>query len=361
MINDSTTSAGPGDFYRDLVQHAAVALVAADANFNIVCINSNAEHLLNVRAGDMLGQPMANVVPPERRKLFNRLIRRTMLRNVSSEFAIRLPDANGEHRHLHVVLSCVPGGTGGSAGVTAWVVDQTNRIRVDERLAQAEKMASLGTLAGGVAHHFNNILGGVATFVDFALTSGDVSSMRRALQMTAEASSRAANITQSLLSFASKDTHRFDMADLTEVVLTFVHLVERPLAEKNIRAQVDLRPVPILAVEANRMHQVLGNLLTNAEESMPNGGTITIAIDREGDEVRLSFSDTGSGIESRHLPLVFEPFFTTKGLLSGGNKANPGLGLSVVHGIITDMGGRITVESKLNEWTRFTISLPLKE
>ncbi len=360
MTDNPQTQAPFGDFYRDLVQHAAVALVAADQSLNIVCLNPLAEMLLNVQAQELIGKPIAGAVPVERRKLFNRLIRRTIDRNEPSEFDIRLRDADGEQRNLHVVLSCVVGEPGKASGVAAWIVDQTNRVRLDERLAQAEKMASLGTLAGGVAHHFNNILGGVATFVDFALTSGDISAMRRALQMTAEASSRAANITQSLLSFASKDTQRFDMADLTEVVLTFVHLVERPLAEKNIRAHVDLRPVPILAVEANRMHQVLGNLLTNAEESMPTGGAITIAIDRDGDEVMLTFSDTGCGIEDKHLPLVFEPFFTTKGLLSGGNKANPGLGLSVVHGIVTDMGGRISVDSEAGKWSRFTIHLPMK-
>ncbi len=86
------------------------------------------------------------------------------------------------------------------------------------------------------------------------------------------------------------------------------------------------------------MHQALGNLLTNAEEAMPTGGEIRITLDRAGDEVRLAFADTGCGIKPEHLSLVFEPFFTTKGLLAGGDHANPGLGLSVVHGIVLEMG-----------------------
>ena len=218
-------------------------------------------------------------------------------------------------------------------------------------------MASLGTLAGGVAHHFNNILGGVATFVDYALTSGDLAAMKRALQMTTEAAARAAKITQSLLSFSEHDIHRADLADLTEVVLTFAHLIERPLAEKGVELRLDLRPVPVIAVEANRMHQVLGNLLTNAEEAMPDGGTITVGLDRGKPGVLLTFADTGVGITAAHLPLVFEPFFTTKGLLAGGDRANPGLGLSVVHGIITEMGGQIDVASA-GKGAVFTLVFP---
>jgi len=212
-----------------------------------------------------------------------------------------------------------------------------------------------------VAHHFNNILGGVATFVDYALTSGDIAAMKRALQMTSEAASRAGKITQSLLSFAEQDQRRADLADLTEVVLTFSHLVERPLAEKKIHLDLDLRPAPICAVEANRMHQVLGNLLTNAEEAMPSGGMVRICIAPAESSVVLTFADTGIGIPADQLPLVFEPFFTTKGLLAGGDQANPGLGLSVVHGIIVEMGGTIDVQSNVGEGTVFTIVFPVAE
>jgi len=130
-------------------------------------------------------------------------------------------------------------------------------------------------------------------------------------------------------------------------VLTFAHLVERPLTERNIQLLLDLKAVPIVAVEANRMHQALGNLLTNAEEAMPTGGQVRLGLDRLGDQVRLTFSDTGCGIKHEHLSLVFEPFFTTKGLLAGGDHANPGLGLSVVHGIVIEMGARIEAQSKL--------------
>jgi len=343
-----------------LWMHAPLAMIATDKTFNIVCANAASARLLGMTEADMLGKPMAVIVPANRRRLLERLLHRTIGRGESTQFDVRLPDSSGRSRSLAVVLAPMPDAQGRPRGVAAWVIDETSRKQLSERLAQVEKMASLGTLAGGIAHHFNNILGGVATFVDYALTSEDPAAMKRALQMTAEAAARAAKITQSLLSFATRDHRRSDLADLTEVVLTFVNLVEKPLGERNIKIHLELKPVPVVPVEANRMHQVLGNLLTNAEEAMPEGGTVTITVEPSDSEVRLTFSDTGGGIQPQHLPLVFEPFFTTKGLLAGGEKANPGLGLSVVHGIVTEMGGRVAVGSVPGESTTFTLSLPVQ-
>ncbi len=347
------------DFYRRMLEHAAVAVVATDERFNIVCWNRGARDLLGAESQQMLGKRLDQAVPAQRRKLFMRLVQRTFDRMETTQFEIRL-DAAGGPRHLMVVLSPIPGEQGQSQGVAAWVVDQTQSRRLSERLRQAQKMASLGTLAGGVAHHFNNIMGGVATFVDFALTSGDAAAMRRALQMTSEAAARAGKLTHSLLSFAEQDNHRTDLADLTEVVLTFVHLVERSLTQKNIRLELDLGPIPVVAVEAGRMHQALNHLLTNAQEAMPAGGVVRISLQHAGNQAILTFADTGCGIAPEHLPLIFEPFFTTKGLLAGGEQANPGLGLSVVHGIIVEMGGTIEARSTPGEGATFIIHLPIK-
>ncbi len=351
-----TTPSVSSDFYRRLCHRAAVALVATDIDGRIVCWNSAASTLLGASADKMLGQHVLNAIPQPRRRLFGKIFRRTIAHAETNQFEVRIPDKVNGEKVLLVILSAIPDADGNVEGVAGWIVDETHRRNLSEKLAQAEKIASLGTLAGGVAHHFNNILGGVGTFVDYALTKGDIGSMKRALQMTAEASARAAKITQSLLSFAEKDMRNADLADLTEVVLTFSHLVERPLSEKHIQLKLSLKPVPIVPVEANRMHQVLGNLLTNAEEAMPEGGSVILELDRMGDDVILKFSDTGNGIDPEKLPLVFEPFYTSKGLLAGGDRSNPGLGLSVVHGIVMEMGGRITAQSPPGQGATFIIT-----
>ncbi len=357
-MNDDITNQIDSDFYRLLYEHSPVAAIATDQQFRVVTCNSAAAGFIGLTVEKIIGQPLVEAVPANRRKLLQRLLARTAERGLTSEFEVRVPISHSKARDLMVVLSPIHTPDGAVRGIAAWMIDETARKKLGERLLQAEKMASLGTLAGGVAHHFNNILGGVATFVDFALTSGDRQAMQRALKMTAEAAARASRITQSLLTFAERDPRCADLADLTEVVLTFAHLVERPLEERHIRLRLDLHPVPIVPIETNQMHQILGNLLTNAEEAMPDGGTISISLNRVDDRVVLTFSDTGNGIKPEHQPLVFEPFFTTKGLLAGGDQANPGLGLSVVHGLLIEMGGAISLKSEPEEGSRFLISFP---
>ena len=103
---------------------------------------------------------------------------------------------------------------------------------------------------------------------------------------------------------------------------------------------------------------MLGNLLANAEDAMPAGGTVTIAITGQGGRIALSLADTGCGIAPEHTPRIYEPFFTTKAALAGGPEARIGLGLSVVHSIVAEMGGRIDVESQPGRGTKFTITFP---
>jgi len=351
----------PGDFYRLLCQEAAVAVIAADADFNIKYWNQAAVDLLGLQVDEIRSEPLRTIVPEARRPLLDKLLRRTARRMEGAQFDVRVDEDSADAKDVTVFMSPLSDSAGQFQGLAAWIIDQTRHVQLVHKFNKAEKMASLGTLASGVAHHFNNILGGVATFVDFALTSGDTGAMKRALQMTAEASVRASKLTQSLLSFAKHDSYRADLADLTEVILTFAHLVEKPLTEKNIKLELDLHPVSVVAVEANRMHQILGNLLTNAEEAMPEGGTIFLQVGpgRDDSQAVLTFADDGAGIEEKHLDLVFDPFFTTKGLLAGGERMNPGLGLSVVQGIVLEMGGRIAVRPRPESGAEFIITLPV--
>ncbi|MCP4376589.1 MAG: PAS domain S-box protein [bacterium] len=357
--NDSLSGV-PDDFYRLLCQEAAVAMVATDADFNIKCWNHAASILLGLQGDQMQSKPLSLVVPASRKHLLDKLLKRTAKRMKTSEFDVCFEDTPGGAKDVTVFLSPLSGSDGQFQGIAAWIIDQTHHVQLVRKFNKSEKMASLGTLAGGVAHHFNNILGGVTTFVDFALTSENPASMKRALQMTAEAAVRASKLTQSLLSFARHGSYRTDLADLTEVVLTFSHLVEKPLNEKNIHLELELHPVSVVAVEANRMHQILGNLLTNAEEAMPEGGTIFLSIGPGDDdsEAKLTFADDGAGIDAENLNIVFDPFFTTKGQQSDGQQMNPGLGLSVVQGIVLEMGGRIEVSQRAPAGTEFVIMLP---
>ena len=321
----------PKSFHERLISAASVAVVVSDRDLSVIFSNPAAEAVIGCERGGLMGLSLPNILGNAHRTILEPLCRRVLQGQRPTQVSVHV-DETPDSRELLLALSPLTDDRDEVFGVAAWVVDNTEARELSDRLAQAEKMASLGTLAGGVAHDFNNILGGVATFVDYALTSGDSVAMKRALQMTAEASARASKITQSLLSFAKHESLQPDLADLTEVILTFSHLVERPLQERHIELSLDVQPVPIVAVEANCMHQVLGHLLTNAEEAMPDGGRLDLSLRQVEDQIEVAFADTGCGIDSRNLSQVFEPFFTTKGLHAGGEHGNPGLGLSIVHG-----------------------------
>lgn len=361
MTNDPqhTPSAPQGDIYEELVTRSPIGMLTTNRELRVVRVNPAARSILGITDGPVTWEAVVNAVSPRHRKAVGRLFHRVIEHGHSPKFEVPLPTNEGEEKNVQVRLQPIRDEAGAVTGAAVWIVDQTELRHRSDQLAQREKMASLATLAAGVAHHFNNILGGVATVVDYALTSLDFLAMKRALQTTAEATTRASKIVQSLLSFAEHPQRPDDLSDLTESVLTFAQLVEQPLAERGITLELNLDRVPITPVATHRIHQALGNLLSNAEEAMPNGGRITLSLRADERHVMLRFCDSGHGIPPGDLPMVFEPFYTTKGLHAGGEKMNPGLGLSVVHGIVVEMGGTISAESPPDGGACFTIRLPI--
>ncbi len=348
------------EYYQYLFNCSSFGIVGTDCQGMIVSWNLAAEKIFQATPAQMLGRHVALIVPETRRPELHAMIERAVTQRESNELEIEHRDEHGERITLAMVIAPILDGKDTLLGLSFWIRDITNRKILERQLMHAEKMASLGTLASGVAHHFNNIIGGIATYVDFALNSHNLQTSRQALKMTAEAANRISHITESLLTFAEKDFRQFDLSDLTEVVLNFSHLVEKPLADKNIKLEVQILPVPIVEVPGSRILQVLGNLLDNAENAMPGGGTVSIRLEQKEQQVVLSFSDTGCGISPRDLPHIFEPFYTTRGVASGGDHPCAGLGLSVVHGILGELNATIEAASQLQKGTTFTILFPVR-
>lgn len=347
------------EYYQQLFECSSFAIIGMDCQGIIISWNTIAEHMFNTRRPEMLGRHIEQIIPPPRRKLFHRLIERTVTQRTINEFEIEHKDQSGKQNALAAVITPVINPKNEILGLAAWVRDISNRKDLQNQLAESKNMASLGTLAAGVAHHFNNIVGGMATVVDFALQGNNPDTNERALRMTAEAAARMTKIIRSLLTFAEKDTHHYDLSDLTEIVMTFSLIAEKPLAEKNIELKLDLHDCPVYEVPGSRVHEMLGQLLNNAEQAMPDGGMISINLKQEYDEIMLVFSDTGTGIDAKDRPHVFEPFYTTRDVVTGGNMHCSGLGLSVVHGIVRELEGTIEVENRLPKGTQFTIRLPV--
>jgi signal transduction histidine kinase len=255
------------------------------------------------------------------------------------------------------------------AAFLATLRDVTERTRLAEQLRHAQKLEAVGQLAGGVAHDFNNILTVVLSSAEIVLEEIDEKHpSRRSILDIQQAGRRAAALTRQLLTFARRHIHAPQVLDVNESVTSIHKMLERLIGE-HVQIVLNLDPSPPrVVVDPDQMSQVLTNLVVNARDAMPRGGTITIRTSSTilddaagvfwglaaGRYVVLSVRDTGEGMTRDVKERAFEPFYTTKKEGRG-----TGLGLSMVHGIITQNGGQVRVDSEPGFGTTFTMLLPV--
>ncbi len=227
--------------------------------------------------------------------------------------------------------------------------------RLEAKLRHADRLATIGTLAAGVAHELNEPLGAV---LGFAQLAGDCAGLPEAaakdLGKIEDAALHAREIVRQLMLFARREPPQTQPTEIDAVVQAAISLVTVRCREAGVRV-IDKAHAPGTMVDADppRLQQVVINLLVNAVQAMPGGGTLTVATRTEGNEVVLEVADTGLGMDERIRERIFVPFFTTKEVNVG-----TGLGLAVVHGIVTAHGGSIQVESAPGSGSLFIVRLP---
>ena len=247
---------------------------------------------------------------------------------------------------------------------------EAEKDRLEAQLRQSQKMEAMGTLAGGIAHDFNNILGAILGYGELAQQAvAEGSDVRRYVDNVMHAGGRAKSLVDRILAFSRSGVSELSSIDVQAVIEETLELLSAASLAPGVRLErrLDARGAAIVG-DATQLHQVAMNLCTNALQAMENGGLLTVSLDREdiaralglshctlpaGAYVRMRVSDTGSGIPPHVLERMFDPFFTTKGTGKG-----TGLGLSLVHGIVADLGGGIDVSTVVGLGTTFTIWLP---
>lgn len=285
----------------------------------------------------------------------------------------RVRQRDGTYRWMLVIGELERDAAGRPRGVMGIVSDATERRGLEERLRHAQRLESVGKLAGGVAHDFNNLLTAIAGFAelarDRAATLDDAEAaadIGQDLEQLLQAAQRGANVTQQLLAFSRRVPIMAEPVDVSSAVTDLGPLLERLLGGM-VKVRAEVAPeLPVVWMDRGQLAQVIINLAVNARDAMPDGGTLVIRtfgvpaaggrrpVDAPpGEWVCLEVEDDGVGIPRDVLERIFEPYFTTKEVGRG-----TGLGLAVVYGAVERAGGHTTVQSAVGQGATFRVFLP---
>jgi PAS domain S-box-containing protein len=268
----------------------------------------------------------------------------------------RRPDGRPSPAHLSV--HSVPGDDGEPALILALIEDLAEERRMQQQLIQSGKLAAIGELAAGVAHEINNPLFAILGLTEFLLKESEEGSKAHTrLELIQQTGLEIKEIVRALLDFARENAEERHIVSLEDVVRSTVDLVRRTNAHKGVELLDEYEGSPVYVnASPNQLKQIFLNLIANARQAMPDGGTVSVQVRRSGNLATATVTDDGPGIEPNVADRIFEPFFTTKRLTGG-----TGLGLSVSLGIAEGHGGRLTVSSEPGVSTTFTLCLPIAE
>jgi two-component system cell cycle sensor histidine kinase/response regulator CckA len=360
--------------YRTLIENLDTGLVLLDENLRVVEFHDTFTGILGFDPGQVLGRSLEELHPrgaPVSERILEALHRILDTGDTLRLQGQRLPIADGTASHeIHMDLSIFRVILSGRRYVACSFQDVTDRHRLQEQLLQAQKMESIGRLASGLAHDFNNLLAGImgnASLLE--IEAGDPDEVRAAATQIKEAARRAADLSGRMMTFSRKRPPRREALDMAAVVGSVARLLgtARP---PGIEIEVDVADdLPVIEADRTQLETALLNLLLNAVDAMPGGGTVCVSareivVDQwkpgtnpavgEGRWLRLTVSDTGTGMDEQTRSRVFEPFFTTKDPGKG-----TGLGLYTVYGIVQAHEGQISVGSEPGQGTSFDLYFPL--
>jgi PAS domain S-box-containing protein len=350
---------------RSLFEHATDGIMILDRDGKILDANKEACEIHGFDKDALVGANIELLDTNKNKSLFKERIER-ILNGESLWFEAQHYRKDGSKVSLEVTANAIE--TDGNVLIQSFLRDITEKKKLQEQLLQSQKMESIGALAGGVAHNFNNILTAILGNAELLQEHSDIDNIFKKRVNNIESSAKKAGmLVAKLLSFARRDIYEIIPLNLNDIINETL-LFEGVLGKK-IRINADLQDnISTIEGDRNQLEQVIINLVVNARDAMPDGGLIAIktseinAEDQHdfpayippGRYVLLTISDTGCGIPKEITIRIFEPFFTTKERGKG-----TGLGLATVYGIIKEHKGHITVKSEAGKGTTFEVYLPV--
>jgi two-component system cell cycle sensor histidine kinase/response regulator CckA len=353
--------------YRTLFENSRDALYITTREGKIVDLNKSMLDLSGYTREEMLGMDIQKKYVNHADQIdFQKQIEK---KGFVRDYEVKLLTKDGKEMDCLITAAvrrdqdgCILGYQGSIRDITERKKAEQDRERLHAQLIHSEKMAGIGTLAGGIAHEFNNLFQIIKGHMEFAQKTKRPEDIEEASNIVIHNTDRGAKIIKDLLSFAREEPPEKVLCDIVEPIESVLLLTEEHFKKRNINIVRKYRKTPTVEVNKAEMQQVFLNMVTNARDSMlPTGGKLEISVKQVGENVEVSFADTGKGIEKEDLGKLFEPFYTTKGATGDdGNLQGTGLGLSVSYGIVKRHGGTIEVISKAGKGSIFTIKLRAK-
>jgi PAS domain S-box-containing protein len=352
----------------EILTHLGDGLMLADTQRRVTLINPAGRAILGLAPGED-GEPQLEasywhavmpddaVVPDDQLPLARALAGE---RGPAQEMQIVI---NGEPRLISISAAPLTTPEGAAHGAVAVLRDVTETRRSQDRVAQTERLRALGEMASGVAHDFNNLIAVILGRCELLLgpAFGIEERLASHLEVIKRAALDGAETVKRLQAFSGVSSpaagEAMDLVAIVRDIVEFTRARWKDAAQQRgvtIEVETEVEPVPPLSGSPAELREVLVNLVFNAVDAMPEGGTIRITVQRHDDEVWLQVRDTGTGMPEAVRRRIFEPFFTTKGTRGAG------LGLSMSYAIVTRLGGRLEVESAPGAGTTFTIALPFQ-
>jgi PAS domain S-box-containing protein len=362
----------------ELFESAPEAIVMLDADQRVTRVNREFSRMFGFDARQSCGRPLIELIVPHDLK---DAARRTLCavqqgRHTSMETVRMRSDGSRLHvSELGAPITAMRGSVASYAiyrDITERRLAEFERGKLESRLRQAEKLEAVGTMAGGIAHDFNSVITAILGYGEMARSEATESgALKRYFANVLAAANRAKSLVDQILTYSRTPRARRDVINPRTVVLETLELVRASLpANVDLNVQLSTGDAAVIA-DPTQLHQMVMNLCTNAVFAMPEGGSLSVALEAAntaseqvlslgvlvpGRYVRLTVRDTGCGMESQVLAHVFEPFFTTRKAGEG-----TGLGLALVHGIVSELGGAIDVTSQRGAGSAFHVYLPRAE